>query len=127
MIPFSILLFVFIIYTGIFLYNKCVSVQVCYLAALRGSQEKLMNDQEVKEEVYSNMTKLLNDKLLMNYGYQSEASVSFQSIDTSIQSRVTSSASDYHVLPIEEYLIRSEGSAKRMNPTTYIRIYQRLK
>lgn len=127
LIPFSILLFVFIIYLGIFLYNKCVAVQVCYVAALRGSQEKVLGDSQVEEKVYSDLAELLNGKVLMNPGQKMKAEVCFDNITVTCQSEVKTAVEEYSFVFTENFPVLAEGTARRWNPTKYIRIYQRLK
>ena len=63
-IPIAFLLIIVLLYFGFFCYEKSISVQCCYLAALRGSNEWELSGGELEQYVNQIMKQLLEEKQL---------------------------------------------------------------
>ena len=64
-IPMSFLLMILLLYIGFFCYEKSISVQCCYLAALRGSNEWNLSGSGLENYVDDMMKQLVEEKYLV--------------------------------------------------------------
>ena len=102
-LPFTVMLIAGCIRMGFFMYNRTFSTQVYYLSALRGSQEKKMDETQIKAYVKENIEILMKNSLFKTDFEPEEITVS----------------------PIQ-ITVNQNGvyRATRINPTQYIRIAQ---
>lgn len=123
-IPMSFLLIILLLYVGFFCYEKSISVQCCYLAALRGSNEWDLSGSRLEEYVDRTMKQLVEEKYLVRteQAYRIEAKRSFVTVQTEALITVPFSLSIGSEAP--KWDIHSEKTAERHQPTSYIRKYQ---
>lgn len=126
-ISLSFILMIMLLYIGFFCYEKSVSVQCCYLAALRGSNKWNLSGCNLENYVDKTMKQLVEEKYLVRteQAYKVQANKSFVTIQTEGLINFPFS----FLLGSEAYKwdIYSEKTAERHQPTSYIRRYQAIK
>ena len=61
-IPMTVLLIILMLQYGFFCYEKSISIQCCYLAALRASNEWNLSGNEIENCAIEEMNQLLNER-----------------------------------------------------------------
>ena len=120
LIPFILGVFIFIIFSGFVLHDKCMVNKACMSAALRGSQES--EDSKAMENAARALSEVLPGKLIGKWSYNTSIDVGKDVIrvtfegDTDIGSglvvRILSSGNTSHSYECESY---------RLNEAEYIR------
>ena len=125
--PMSFLLIILLLYVGFFCYEKSISVQCCYLAALRGSNEWDLSGSRLEEYVDRTINQLVEEKNLVGTEqvYKIEANRSFVTVQA--DSLVTVPFSLAIGEETSKWDIHSKKTAERHRPTSYIRKYQAIK
>lgn len=118
--PWVIFLFVFLIYTSFYLYDKCVLYQDAYTLCLRGSVQKA--DDEVLKYVNEHMTEKFGNK------YFGAGRIDARAERTGDEIRVIGACTVK--IPVDNFLtlsgkggwqIQTEAKAQIINPTKIIR------
>ena len=126
-IPLSFLLVILLLYFGFFCYEKSVSVQCCYLAALRGSNEWELTGNKLDQYVRTSFEKLLEEKQLYEIEKEWNIDTSIVGVKVSIEENMKVPFSKIRGDDITGWNINSEKNAVRNKPSSYIRKYQMLK
>lgn len=126
-IPMSFLLMILLLYIGFFCYEKSISVQCCYLAALRGSNEWNLSGSGLENYVDDMMKQLVEEKYLVRTEQAYKIATGNSSVTVQTEGMIKVPFS----LPIgseaDRWNICSEKTAERHQPTSYIRRYQAAK
>lgn len=123
--PFVLYICLLIIYTGFFLYDRCIFMQDCYRIALRGSSVYRDNNQDVYNTAYAYLDKITPQKYITkNYEFNIQ-----------VDKGVTVKASGKYVMPFyrmlwlegnETWTVNLEAESKCINPTIVIRLCREL-
>lgn len=126
-IPVSFLLILSLLYVGLFCYEKSVSVQCCYLAALRGSNEWELTGNQLERFAEETLKQLLEEKCLKRVEAVYEIKTTGGSVTIQAEDRILLPFSPYVGKEASKWDICSEKTAIRNKPSTYIRKYQTVK
>ncbi len=116
---------IFIIYTGFYLYDKCVMKQDAYRAALTGSSIYRDDNQKVYNAASDRVVKLAADKYIAtDYSYI----ITVQNkVKVTIEGRLSQ---PFHGLASligkKKWVISESAESKCINPVVFIRIYHKL-
>lgn len=126
-ISISFLLILLLLYVGFFCYEKSISVQCCYLAALRGSNEWDLSGSSLEEYVDKTMKQLVEEKYLVRTEQRYKIGANRSSITVQTEGLITVPFSLSIGNEASKWDIDSEKTAERHQPTSYIRKYQAIK
>ncbi len=126
-IPLAFLLILVTIQYGFFCYEKSVSLQNCYLAALRGSNEWDLSGDRLKNYVQEEFHKLSDERTLYALEGSEEIKVGLTRISVSFHSYMEVFFTKIRGDEIYGWEINSTRDAGRNIPSTYIRKYQMIK
>lgn len=125
-IPIAFLLIILLLYFGFFCYEKSISVQCCYLAALRGSNEWELSGGELEQYVNQIMRQLLEEKQLYEIDKEYQVDTGAAGVTVSIEENIDMPFLKVSGDDISNWSINSEKNAIRNKPSTYVRRYQML-
>lgn len=123
-IPLSFLLIIMTLYLGFFCYEKSVSVQCCYLAALRGSNEWELSGQSLEVFVGQTLEQLVNEKYLYQIKREYCTNANIAGVEVSMDEYMNIPFSKIRGDDINGWNINSKKEAFRNKPASYIRKYQ---
>lgn len=123
-VPMAFLLIMVMLQYGFFCYEKTVSLQCCYLAALRGTNEWELSGSRLENYVKEEFYELLEDRSL--YKLEGEAAIReiLTGVEVSFDTYMKVPFSDIRGDSVEGWKIHNTKKAKRTIPSTYIRRYQ---
>jgi len=125
--PIVFLLIILILQYGFFCYEQSISVQCCYLAALRASNEWKMSESELEKYVTAEAEKLLEERTIYPLKRASNAVVTISGIDVEIDTKMEVLFSVARGDGISGWGWTVKKSAGRIVPSTYIRKYYMIK
>lgn len=124
--PFVLYICLLIIYTGFFLYDRCIFMQDCYRIALRGSSVYRDSNQDVYNAAYAYLDKITPQKYITkNYKFNIQ-----------VKKGIIVKASGKYVMPLykkiwlwgdETRTINLEAESICINPTIVIRLCRELR
>lgn len=123
-VPVAFLLTILLLFFGFFCYEKSVSIQCCYLAALRGSNDWEKSGRELEELIEQTLTTLIEEKHFYQIEREYEIDTGITEVKVSMKEKWNN---PLNIVGEKEWDIISEKSAIRNKPSTYIRRYQSLK
>ncbi len=126
-IPMAFLLIILTLQYGFFCYEKSVSLQCCYLAALRTSNEWNLSGSEAENYAINEAEKLLEERMLYPIDKEINSDVSLLGIEVMMEGDMAVLFSEARGDLVENWKIDSEMRAGRMVPTEYIRKYHVIK
>lgn len=126
-VPMAFLLSLLLLYFGFFCYEKSISVQCCYLAALRGSNEWELSGNKLEQYVNQTLEQLLEEKQLFHTEVSKSITANISGITVSVDSHMQVPFSKARGDDITGWDMNSQKSAIRNKPSSYIRKYQFLK
>ena len=127
LVPLAFLLIVLLLYYGFFCYEKMVSLQCCYLAALRGSNEWELSGNALESFVSEELQTLLGERCLYQIEGKKEVNASVLGIEVSFDAYMKVPFSKIRGDNIEGWEINGKKNARRNVPSAYIRKYQLIK
>jgi len=126
-VPLTFLLIILMLYLGFFCYEKSISVQCCYLAALRGSNEWELSGKEFDQYVSQTLDELLEEKHLYRIEKEKNITAGIMSVEVSIDEHMSVPFSRARGDDVDGWDMNSKKTAIRNKPASYIRKYQLLK
>lgn len=118
-IPWTIFLFVFLIYAGFYLYDKCVLFQDAYTVCFRGSIQK---KEEAPDYINAHMKEQFGEKYFGTGGVQGNVRKEGQEVIVSASCGVRVPVIHFLTMAGEDgWKIQTEARARVMNPTKIIR------
>ena len=126
-IPLSLFLIILLIQMGFFLYEKSISVQCCYLAALRGSNAWELSGSKLEQYVEKSLEELWNEKQLYHIEEEKEIKVDITGVEVSITGNLQIPFSKVRGDNILGWNMDSHKKAIRNKPSSFIRKYQIIK
>ena len=125
-VPAAIMILALLLYWGFFCYDKSVSVQCCYLAALRASNEWDLTASEAKQMVAEELEKMTDQTFLFINRENMNVKVGLLNIEAGISGRMKILFSELRGDDMENWLTDSTKSASRLKASSYIRRYRLL-
>ena len=125
-IPIAFLLMILLVYFGFNYYEKSISIQCCYLAALRGSNEWDLSGRELEQYVNQVMEQLLEEKQLYEIEKTYSVDTGIMDIRVMMEENVDVPFAKARGDDINGWEISSKKEAIRNIPSVYIRKYQML-
>lgn len=126
-IPIAFLLIMVTVQYGFFCYEKSVSLQCCYLAALRGSNEWNLSMDRLESFVLEEFRNLSEERSLYTLEGSEEIKVSLTNVTVSFTSYMDVFFTKVRGDNIDGWEIDNTKNAGRNKPSTYIRRYQMVK
>ena len=126
-IPSAFLLIILILQYGFFCYENSVSVQCCYLAALRASNKWDMSEGELEKYAEGEADKLLEERNLRPIKKECRAYVTFAEIAVETKAQMEVLFAEERGDLVNSWDFNTRKSIGRTIPTTYIRKYHMLK
>jgi len=126
-IPLSFFLIILTLYFGFFCYEKSITLQSCYLASLRGSNEWELSGIQLKQYVEKEMHSLLEEKQLYAIEKEFKINTSIMGIEVLIEEYMEVPFAAARGDDITGWDINSGKKAIRNKPSSYIRKYQSIK
>lgn len=126
-IPISFLLIILILQYGVFCYEKSISIQCCYLAALRASNEWNLSGNEIENCAIEEMNQLLNERNIYPLEKEITAKVTLTGIEVAISGSMEVLFSTIRKDSVESLETDAKKLAGRIVPSKYIRNYYVIK
>lgn len=125
-VPIAFLLMILLLYFGFYCYEKSISVQCCYLAALRGSNEWDLSGKELEQYVNQVMKQLLKEKQLHEIEEAYRVDTGIMRVTVTLEENVDVPFAKARGDDINGWEINNKKEAIRNIPSVYIRRYQML-
>lgn len=126
-IPMVLLLIVLMIQYGFFCYEKSISVQCCYLAGLRASNEWELSQKEMEKFAMDEAEKLLKERALYPIERDISADVTLIGLEVEDKGYMEVLFSLIRKDSVNKLEINSKKSVGKTIPTVYIRRYHAVK
>lgn len=126
-VPMSYLLIILVLQYGFFCYEQSVSVQCCYLAALRAANEWNLSGGEPENYAKSEAEKLLEERYIYPVKRVSNITVNMSGIEVGMDVYMEVLFGVIRGDGIDGWEWRTKKRAERTVPSTYIRKYQMIK
>ena len=123
-VPAAVMILVLLLYWGFFCYDKSVSVQCSYLAALRASNEWDLTVSQAERMAKEELEKLTDQTFLFINRENMSAQAGLLNIETGISGKMEILFSKLRDDDMKNWLMDSSKSASRLKPSSYIRKYQ---
>lgn len=124
LVPLVFIILLLLIYWGFYCYDKSVSVQCSYLAALRGSNQWEMSDAKREAFTLEQLEKLMNETIL----FMKEEDIYVEAGLTEIKAGVLGSmdilTEGLRRAEMERWTVDSEKKAYCLKPASFIRKYR---
>ena len=120
-IPWVIFLFVFLIYSSFYLYDRCVIFQDSYAYALRAADKRISSD-EIKSFLEGNVSDQYGEKYMASRKIAHDFDVSLTSVTVNATGSVHCGFVPGVTLPdIREWGYSAEAKASRISPVEVVR------
>ena len=126
-VPMVFLLIVLMIQYGFFCYEKSISVQCCYLAALRVSNEWELSGKELEKHAMDEAEKLLEERGIYPVTREIESVATLAGLEVEAKGHMEVLFSLIRGDSVNEWEIDSLKRAGRTIPSEYIRRYHMIK
>ena len=126
-IPAVLMILLLLLYWGFYCYDKSVSVQCSYIAALRGSNQWELSDGQIEAYTLEQLEKLTGETLLYLKTEESYVDVGILEIKAGVKGGMDILFSKLRGDTMERWDTESEKKAYRLKPASYIRTYRILK
>lgn len=123
-IPIVVMIIGLLLYWGFYCYDKSVSLQCSYLAALRGSNEWEQSNNEVEQLVAQNLEQLTEETVLYMEMEELDVQVGLVNIEAEVSGAMDILFSKLRGDTMTRWNLNSKKSAHRLKPSSYIRKYQ---
>ena len=115
-VPTAVMILLLLLYWGFFCYDKSVSVQCSYLAALRASNEWELTMAESEQKALEELNLLTEETLLFLKKGDMTADAGILSIESGVSGKMGGD-------DMTHWLVNGKKSAYRLKPSSYIRKY----
>ncbi len=122
--PMVFILLLFLIYWGFYCYDKSVSIQCSYLAALRGSNEWELSNAEVEQYTKQQLEVLTKESLLYLEAEEVCANAGLLHLEAGIKGGIKVPFLSYRAGAKESWMIEEEKTAYQLKPASFIRKYR---
>lgn len=119
--PVMVVGIVFTIYIGFFLYNVCVIHQTAYLAALRGSRQQELNQEQIEQYTLNQLNQLIRNRLIATKKTEKNVRVSARSVIVSISITINMPFSGFLTEKLGIWKYSTKAEAVRIHPVKTIR------
>jgi len=126
-IPLSFLLIILTLYFGFFCYEKSITLQCCYLAALRGTNEWELSGRQLEQYVEQELYLLLDEKQLYSMKREFDIDTNIMGVKILIDEYIDVPFASIRGDNVTGWNISSSKKAVRNKPSSYIRRYQSIK
>ncbi len=126
-VPMVLLLIVLLIQYGFFCYEKSISLQCCYLAGLRASNEWELSGNEMEKCATNEAKKLLKERALYPIEREIGVNVTLGGLEVEAQGNMEVLFSGIRGDSVDGWKIDSKKGAGRTIPSEYIRRYYSIK
>lgn len=123
-VPAAVMIIVLLLYWGFFCYDKSVSVQCSYLAALRTSNEWELTMSESEQMALEELDGLTEETFLFAKKGEMTADAGLLSIEAGVSGKMDILFSALRGDGMTHWLMNSRKSAYRIKPSSYIRKYR---
>lgn len=123
-IPMVLLLIVLMIQYGFFCYEKSLSLQCCYLAALRASNEWELTRKEIENFAASEMENLLEERALYPINRGIRATITLIGLEVEMQGNMEILFWEMDEKSMDVWEVNAKKSAAKTIPSEYIRKYK---
>lgn len=123
-IPMVLLLIVLMIQYGFFCYEKSLSLQCCYLAALRASNEWELTGKEIENFAASEMENLLEERALYPINRGIRATITLIGLEVEMQGNMEILFWEMDEKSMDVWEVNAKKSAAKTIPSEYIRKYK---
>lgn len=124
--PAAVMIVLLLLYWGFFCYDKSVSIQCSYLAALRTSNEWELTTAESKQRALEILEELTEETFLYTKKGEVYTEAGLTSIEAGVSGKIDILFSKLRGDDMTQWQLDSTKSAYRLKPTSYIRKYQLL-
>lgn len=126
-IPLSFLLIILTLYFGFFCYEKSITLQCCYLAALRGTNEWELSGRQLEQYVEQELYLLLDEKQLHSIKREFDIDTNIMGVEILIEEYMNVPFALIRGDDVTGWNISGGKNAIRNKPSSYIRRYQSIK
>lgn len=120
-IPVAVMILVQLLFYGFYCYDKSVSVQCCYLAGLRASNEWELTNTQMEQAAYKNAVELAEEKFLFIKPKEQKAEVFMTNVKVELKGSLRVLFVDLAKMKDSDWGIDSQKSAIYLKPSSYIR------
>lgn len=124
LIPVTFMILMLLIYWGFYCYDKCVSVQCSYIAALRGSNQWEMSESQKEQYTMEQLEKLTQETILYVKTTDLHVDTSLTEIRAGVSGGINILASVDGKRKTDRWNMESEKKAYNLKPTSYIRVFR---
>ncbi|MBO5485407.1 MAG: hypothetical protein J5988_00540 [Eubacterium sp.] len=123
-VPAAIMILVLLLYWGFFCYDKSVSIQCSYLAALRTSNEWGLTITEAEQLAMEELDEMTEERFLFVKRGEIAIDAGLLSIEAGVNGKMDILFSTLRGDDMNHWLMNSRKSAYRLKPSSYIRKYR---
>ena len=123
-VPAAIMILVLLLYWGFFCYDKSVSIQCSYLAALRTSNEWGLTITEAEQLAMEELDEMTEEHFLFVKRGEIAIDAGLLSIEAGVNGKMDILFSTLRGDDMNHWLMNSRKSAYRLKPSSYIRKYR---
>ncbi len=125
--PFVLMILVFLIYTGFYYYDKCLLQQDAYRIMIRGSQMRFMTNEEVAQKLLNDDLNLNDDKYVMCVVADKRIGVDYNSISVEQQAMLRAAyPSIFRTTGNNVWEMNFRKVAVRIHPVETIRSFRKI-
>ena len=122
-VPMAFFLIILILQYGFFCYEKSVSLQCCYLAALRASNKWELSEAELEQYARKEVENLLEERNLYPVKKKNSVKVTWSEIKVETEGYMEALFGNVRSDDVDGWEIGAQKSAGRTVPSNYIRRY----
>ena len=126
LVPLVFMILLLLIYWGFYCYDKSVSIQCSYLAALRGSNQWQMSDAEQEKFTLEQLKKLTGETQLFLKEQDIYVDAGLAEMKTGVLGSMDILFTALRGNDGEKWMVESEKKAYRLKPASFIRRYRLL-
>ena len=123
-VPAAVMILVLLLYWGFFCYDKSVSIQCSYLAALRTSNEWGLTITEAEQLAMEELDEMTEERFLFVKRGEITIDAGLLSIEAGVNGKMDILFSTLRGDDMNHWLMNSRKSAYRLKPSSYIRKYR---
>lgn len=124
LVPLVFMILMLLIYWGFYCYDKSVSVQCSYLAALRGASQWEMNDAQQEAFALKQLEKLTDEALLFLKEQDIYVDAGLAEMKAGVRGSMDILLTALRGNDRERWMVESEKKAYRLKPASFIRKYR---
>lgn len=124
LVPITFVILLLLIYWGLYCYDKSVSVQCSYLAALRGASQWELSDEKRKEYAQEQLENLVEETFLFIRTKDLYIKKGIGEITAGTTGGMDILVGVEEIKEHDNWMLKSEKKASTLKPTSYIRIFR---